>query len=720
MIQRSHLLPSGLLRLGLMVLLLLGTISTAAPPVRASALFTDSGAQFLPVNASITAWGDYDNDGDLDLVLGGQMNTGNNVYDNFMKLYRNDGGTFADSNTALPGLIDGAAEWGDYDNDGDLDLLVAGSYVLRVYRNDGGALLDSGAGLDGLEGAAAAWGDYDNDGDLDFVVGGYAFGRFITTIYRNNHGAFVDSGIVLPGVVRGSFAWGDYDNDGDLDLFMMGYAGNAVLITRIYRNDGGALTDSGAVLPATQDGGGAWGDYDNDGDLDLVLVGDRQYELIARIYRNDHGSFTNSGTALPGIWGFGRWVDYDNDGDLDLHLSGHNYAGLLNDIYRNTGGAFTAINAGLPPYTRPGQIWGDYDGDSRLDLVTMDRLPDDSYVNRVYHNNTGAINTPPRVPVGLAAVSSDSAATLSWAAASDDRTPSEGLTYNLRVGTAPGQADVVAPMALESGKRQLVQMGNTNLQRSWRIEDLTPGRTYYWSVQAIDSARAGSAFADEQSFVAGDDPTPTPTPTPPTPTPKPQPTGCSVSINNGATHVHKRKVQLWLNTPGAAQMLLSNDGGFGGATWQPYQSKVEWTLSDPGFRIATLVVYARFADANGDLLCGGANISDDIIYDPIPPHVWASIIGAAGRAQTAASGQLMLRIDAEDQAGGSGVAEMRISTQADFAQAEWQFFSQLTSISAQPGETLFVEVRDAVGNVSTTASVAVSAFTTIYLPAVQR
>ena len=87
--------------------------------------------------------------------------------------------------------------------------------------------------------------------------------------------------------------------------------------------------------------------------------------------------------------------------------------------------------------------------------------------------------------------------------------------------------------------------------------------------------------------------------------------------------------------------------------------------------------------------------------------------------EAAASEQVMLRIDAEDQAGGSGVAEMRVSTQADFAQAEWESFAQLAALSAQPGETVYIQVRDAVGNVSTTASVAVPV-TTIYLPTVQR
>src|SRR5689334_20918125 len=127
----------------------------------------------------------------------------------------------------------------------------------------------------------------------------------------------------------------------------------------------------------------------------------------------------------------------------------------------------------------------------------MDRLPDDSYVNRIYHNNVAAANTPPSPPSGLHVTLGDAAATLGWDAASDAQTPPAGLTYNIRLGTAPGRSDVVAPMTLASGQRQLIGMGNTNLQRSWTVKHLTPGTTYYWSVQAIDTAYAGSAFAAE-------------------------------------------------------------------------------------------------------------------------------------------------------------------------------------------------------------------------------
>jgi len=268
-------------------------------------------------------------------------------------------------------------------------------------------------------------------------------------------------------------------------------------------------------------------------------------------------------------------------------------------------------------------------------------------------------------------------------------------------------------------------MGNTNLQRSWTLRKLTPGQTYYWSVQAIDTAYAGSAFAQEHSFVAGVDTPPTPTPSPsPTPTPSPTPplpTGCSISIDNGAVYVQHRQVHLWMNVPGAAQMLVSNDGGFGGAAWQAYDGHADWLLSDPGRRIATLVVYARFVDSHGAGLCGGANISDDIIYDPLPPDVAASFApaAAAGAVHTSTLGQLMLHIDAEDQIGGSGVAEMRVGKQSAFAQATWQPFTSTVPTLVEPGETLMVQVRDKAGNISAIASTTAPTSSKVYLPTIQ-
>jgi predicted nucleotidyltransferase len=127
-----------------------------------------------------------------------------------------------------------------------------------------------------------AWGDYDNDGDLDILLTGYGVvgGGPVAKVYRNDGPAagsgwnFVDSGAQLTGVYRSSVAWGDYDNDGDLDILLTGDSGDSP-VAKVYRNDGGVFADSGRRMTpsALESGSVAWGDYDNDGDLDILLTG---------------------------------------------------------------------------------------------------------------------------------------------------------------------------------------------------------------------------------------------------------------------------------------------------------------------------------------------------------------------------------------------------------------------------------------------------------------
>jgi hypothetical protein len=203
---------------------------------------------------------------------------------------------------------------------------------------------------------------------------------------------------------------------------------------------------------------------------------------------------------------------------------------------------------------------------------------------------------------------------------------------------------------------------------------------------------------------------------------------CTISINQGAVFTGQRAVQVVANVPGATEMQLSNDGGFGETTWQPYQPSVAWELRDPRYRIATLVVYARFRDADGYRLCGGANLSDDIIIDPLPPTVAVAIAdvgrtAAAGDAASQPSRSIRLRITATDQDNGSGVEQMQISTEPTFSGASWQPYSATTETSANPGETIYVRVNDGVGNVSEPAQVVVPApgdlQPQLYLPLVQ-
>ena len=160
----------------------------------------------------------------------------------------------------------GEAQWGDYDDDGDLDILVAGNVkeiddtyntVLRLYRNDAETyvpveLIDCVLCEGWFDLSAATWADYDSDGDIDILLAGtYNSGSQIegrAKVYDNVGGTFVDSGNQLPapramGFSGGSFSWLDIDGEGDLDYFIAGSyfvpGGNGLVETQmhLYVND---------------------------------------------------------------------------------------------------------------------------------------------------------------------------------------------------------------------------------------------------------------------------------------------------------------------------------------------------------------------------------------------------------------------------------------------------------------------------------------------------
>jgi uncharacterized repeat protein (TIGR01451 family) len=418
-----------------------------AGPVKPRCLggFVDSGPAddaLTGVETSSVAWGDYDNDGDLDILLTG--NAGNNNL--VAKVYRNDGGGFVDSgpaDDALTGVNYSSVAWGDYDNDGDLDILLTGSTgvgsVAKVYRNTNGAFVDIGAGLTSVNYGSVAWGDYDNDGDLDILLTGYGVvggGGPVAKLYRNDGPAagsgwnFVDSGAQLTGVYRSSVAWGDYDNDGDLDILLTGDSGDSP-VAKVYRNDGPAagsgwnFVDSGAGLPGVAGGSVAWGDYDNDGDLDILLTGYSGDGPVAKVYRNAGGVFVDSGPADDALTGVRdssvAWGDYDNDGDLDILLTGAAGFNPVARVYRNDGGVFVASGAALTGVTYSSVAWGDYDNDGDQDILLTGATG--SPVTRLYRNEECA---------DLAVVKAVTPASAA---------PGAAITYTVRfTNTGPGSA----------------------------------------------------------------------------------------------------------------------------------------------------------------------------------------------------------------------------------------------------------------------------------------
>jgi hypothetical protein len=438
------------------------------------------------------AWGDYDNDGRLDLLMTG---TPNGVT-HFSRIYHNNGdGTFTEDTQAdagLPGVASySSGVWGDYNNDGHLDFVLAGqlssySRITRIYRNNGDGTFtrdtQADAGMPGAPGAA--WGDYDNDGKPDLVLSGY--GTRIRIYHNNGDGTFTedtqaDAG--LPVNLVGTVAWGDFNNDGFLDVLVSGSP------SAIYRNDPAphvssdrVFTDIGAGLPSLSYSRAAWGDYDNDGRLDCVLQGEGGGTTAHFYHNNGDGTFTEDTEAEAALtwsdYGSLGWGDVDNDGRSDLlqvRTKSANSSGFCALYRNNPDGTFTDMHAGFPGYGHSEAVLGDYDNDGRLDVLLSG-----GSISALYRNTGPVSNMPPSGPSNLHATVIDGALTLSWDAAADPETPSAALTYNLRIGTAPGGSDVVSPLAdPATGFRRVPAMGNVGNNRSWAPPSLPQGTTYY-------------------------------------------------------------------------------------------------------------------------------------------------------------------------------------------------------------------------------------------------
>ncbi len=350
------------------------------------------------------AWGDFNNDGFLDLIVanwGGRTNVfyTNNGNGTFTKITQGDPVQDPDYHTG-PAV-------GDYDNDGLLDMVLSSGFGAPsprgsvLYHNSGNGTFSraSGGALTTQLGYfnTGAWADYDNDGFLDLFIPDQARNQLW---HNDGDGTFAKLTSFPPASDGGGGPlWGDYDNDGFMDLLIT-KPGNFV-VNFLYHNERNGtftrvLTNSIATdnWPARSEGS-AWGDYDNDGFQDLFVTADDGSPN--RLYHNNgNGTFTTITNAAMASRPAGSdslgctWGDYDNDGYLDMFVASHN---AHNALYHNNGdGTFTQILAGDPvndggqEYSLCG--WVDYDNDGFLDLlITRNDANVSAISNLLYHNN---------------------------------------------------------------------------------------------------------------------------------------------------------------------------------------------------------------------------------------------------------------------------------------------------------------------------------------------
>jgi hypothetical protein len=359
------------------------------------------------------AWGDYDNDGYPDVFIHQHSPAVKDL------LYRNNqDGTF--TALALPAYTVAEAgwgpAWGDYDNDGWLDLFIpqmSGQDVLLHNQGDGAfERIEAGPGSGSYISTSGTWGDYDRDGWLDlFVVNSKAgMSAGMNRLYRNQgDGTFAQMGAAQVGdILQGSDRWGyacwiDYDDDGWLDAFTTVWTGARPYL---YRNLGNGsfvrITDGPLVSTSLTSSTFAWADYDNDGRLDVLVGMNAARPNI--LFRNEGaGTFRQmtaaevgpvaiDSTGLGGI----AWGDYDNDGFQDLFIAGGWYASgqyvrMTNLFYHNNGdGSFTRETSGSPAQDMNdamGAYWVDYDLDGFIDLFVQNHGDVAPTENFLYRNN---------------------------------------------------------------------------------------------------------------------------------------------------------------------------------------------------------------------------------------------------------------------------------------------------------------------------------------------
>jgi len=442
---------------------LLALPATAKTPIQFTEIGRKAGVDDPELNGTGPAFADYDQDGDVDIFVSTEA-IGPGIA---LRLWENDGkARFTDVAKARgidnPGTLGRGAAWGDYDNDGDLDLIIATmppsggpgqrrnhvptTLMKNLLKETGqpnfqnvtraaglmrkGNKEDAEIGGIGDTGGGIGFIDTDNDGWLD-VLHRNADGEVDNALFRSNRdGTFTDvteeSGIGMHNVVKesnsqGAPSWADFDNDGDMDPLVTNEGDFQVLFV----NEGnGKFTNimnnrrppSGlAFRLAGNAQGTCLGDVDNDGDIDVFLP---LADQIKRLYLNEidkgQGLTFNDVTKTSGITNRSGargcvMADFDNDGLLDIYVNnGGPQNILINDVidgfppfvrffiawepdynvlYRNLGGGkFEDVTKGSGAEgfgIGSGVGAGDVNGDGFLDMFAT---------NRTYYNNFQRVN----------------------------------------------------------------------------------------------------------------------------------------------------------------------------------------------------------------------------------------------------------------------------------------------------------------------------------------
>ena len=386
--------------------------------------FVDQTSTRFPVQAEYTnqcTLVDIDADGDKDIVFANGQSYSTLGVLLKPRIYVNNGtGVFADETDIRAAGITGCfrgVEAGDVDRDGDWDLILAQDFNRRpllLLNNGAGVFIDDTiARLPNIpmSSSRAQFGDIDNDGDLDILLCNSGTTRFGTTgrprlFINGGTGFFTDASLTqFPSTnlsEQMDCVFGDIDNDLDLD-FHVATRASAANSSQLWINNGaGTFARLATFVTDATAYSYDFGDIEGDGDLDLIGVnaGATNTELLLR--NNGAGTSWTAVNAQispnPTVDdNDSRFIDFDNDGDLDLLVAA---LGGADRIYRNNGtGTFTQVTTGILPSIVDSSLdvkVGDVTGDGKPDIITA-QGESGAFQNRIYVNTGPADTVKPTV-----------------------------------------------------------------------------------------------------------------------------------------------------------------------------------------------------------------------------------------------------------------------------------------------------------------------------------
>lgn len=364
---------------------------------------TVSGMPFDGVFASSVAFSDIDSDGDADVLISGSNYSGRST-----KLYSNDGnGNYSEViGTPFEAVAHGSIAFSDVDGDADQDILLIGSTssgsIAKLYSNDGSGNFSEviGTPFDGLWLGSVAFADVDLDNDPDLMITGSTTTGKISKLYLNDGvGNFSELfGTPFEEVSEGDISFVDFDDDGDLDVLITGENTINQRMAKLYANSGnGNFSEvSGTPFEGVSQSSIASTDIDLDGDTDILIAGNNGSGANVKLYLNNgNGNFTEETNSSFGQAYFGSiaLADIDTDGDPDVLITGDTGFGITSSLYLNDGtGNFSEILAGFFAGVQLGSVaFEDIDGDNDSDLLITGEHDFTLPIAKLYRNTTNQV-----------------------------------------------------------------------------------------------------------------------------------------------------------------------------------------------------------------------------------------------------------------------------------------------------------------------------------------